>query len=79
MKRDKVLFECFVCGKPMKMAPQHCEGRFLRRYQVRICTPCSDMNRIGWAPRNEVRLLAHLAERGIPFPERNMQGWLPPE
>ena len=75
----KAQYECFVCGKPIRMGPQHYEGRFLRRYQVRICTPCADMNRIGWAPRNEDRLLAHLSERGIPIPERNMKGWLPPE
>ena len=79
MRQDRARDECFVCGKSIQMGPVRHDGHFIRRYQVTLCTNCSDMNRIGWAPRNEVRLLAHLAERGIPVPERNAEGWLPSE
>lgn len=71
------MYPCFTCGMSFQFGPHRYAGRHIRAYRINVCQPCYSGNWDGWSPAYEAKLLAHLAEKGLPVPPRNGEGYLP--
>lgn len=72
-----VMVDCFICGRSFRFGPNRYDGAHIAMYDMTVCKSCIRGNQDGWSPTYEGKILAHLAEKNIPVPERNEKGWLP--
>jgi hypothetical protein len=79
MSSAKFMQSCGVCNAQFQFGPHIYDGKHLSRYGLTVCSGCYSGNYDGWGPMAEKQLLAHLAAKGLPVPERNAAGWLPRE
>jgi hypothetical protein len=78
LRKNKFMYQCFMCGEEYQFGPHRYEGKNIPRYNIGVCNICYEANWDGWAPPEyENKLIAHLKKEGIPIPERNEKGWLP--
>lgn len=78
MNDGRVMYPCFCCGRQVQFGPHRYDGRAAQLYgNVPVCMTCWSANWDGWSPTVEPKLLALLAERGLPVPARNENGLLP--
>lgn len=77
MPKPKFMYKCFMCDTEFQMGPHVYNGRYIKRYNISVCSACYTASWDGWAPHYEERLIAHLKEKGLPIPERNEKGKLP--
>jgi hypothetical protein len=61
---------CFICQR-------NPAGKEVPRYRFSVCRSCWEDSWVGWPESQELRILDHLAEHGIPVPTRNVQHLLP--
>ena len=59
------MYECILCGRPIRFGPEYREGRFIQEWSTSICLDCLSKNAEGIAPSRAKKLLAHLEARGI--------------
>ncbi|MEE9606305.1 MAG: hypothetical protein V3U03_01095, partial [Myxococcota bacterium] len=76
---EKLMQKCDLCGSEYQYGPHNYDGKFIRKYQLKVCMSCYEGNWDGWAPHLEIKLIAHLKERGLAAPARNEKGWIPRE
>jgi hypothetical protein len=55
----------------------HRYGKYIKIYNIMVCTKCYEGNRDGWGPDCEKKLINYLTKEGKEIPERNKEGWLP--
>jgi len=77
MLENRNMRRCDICGSEFQWGPQRYDGQDIPRYQMIVCMPCYKGNWDGWAPHREKKLEEHLAQKGLPLPERNARGWFP--
>jgi hypothetical protein len=70
-------YPCFTCGGSFCFGPHIYEGHHIDAYKINVYSVCWNGNWDGWVPRYERKILAHLAENGLPVPARNAAGYLP--
>ena len=75
--KDKMMYECQVCGQHYQHGLHRYEGHKLELYGIFCCDSCWVANWDGWAPHYEPVLLRHLRAEGLPEPTRNEKGLLP--
>ena len=59
------MYECILCGRPIRFGPEYREGRFIPEWNIAICLDCASENADGIAPSRARKLVAHLEVRGI--------------
>jgi len=77
MAKEKFMSRCFLCGREYQMGPHKYDGKYIPRYEMSVCMSCYEGNWDGWSPGCEEIIIAHLKQKGLPIPERNVKGWLP--
>jgi len=77
MEDHKFMYKCELCASSYQMGRHIYDGKHIPLYNLGVCKTCYEGNWDGWAPDAEVKILAHLKEKGLPVPTRNTKGLLP--
>lgn len=77
MDAYKFMQTCELCSASYQMGPHRYDGHRVPRYELNVCGSCYKYNWDGWSPVYEEKILSHLKQRGLVYPERNERGWLP--
>jgi len=68
---------CDVCGLGVTFGPNVYDGKFIKRYNLMVCSTCYAGNWDGWGPMAEPIILRKLKAAGLPEPPRNAKRLLP--
>ncbi len=69
--------QCGLCGSSYRYEPHYYGGQKIRLYDLMVCNNCWRSNWNGWNPIYDVKLLSTLERKGLPIPERKVNGLLP--
>ena len=76
---DAIISCCGVCGGRFQFGPDRYAGKFIARYQIKVCEACFKGAWDGWGPSSEAKIIKHCGEKGLLVSTRNAKGWLPRE
>ena len=69
--------QCGVCHNEFQFSKHKYNGKYIRSYDLWVCTNCWESNWDGWSPCREPKILEHLKEKNLSIPNRNSKGLLP--
>lgn len=70
------IVKCLLCGNDFKMGPGDYDGKWVKRYEMHVCSSCYSGFWDGYADHNEL-IESHLLSRNLPFLQLNDSGHFP--
>jgi hypothetical protein len=72
---EPIMRSCFLCTLPFQFGPHSYDGKYIRQWDIEVCSRCYDGNHDGVVPEQHPRLVQHLNTKGIKV-KPNARGWL---